>query len=138
MKNCHLSACLIIFGIFILGCPSDPKTDKQNAPNSVVEFFDGAERQTETSEDRLKVRNALNDILTLTADSLRTRRYADYQGTAGAWSVTTVLEKHFVAHHPMELDTVRFYSDCRSDDARKLIERHLAEVAAAIKADSIE
>ncbi len=128
---------LLMIVLTISGCASDQKTDRQAAPNTVVMFFQNAERQTESADDRLKVRQALNDMLTLAPDSLRARRYADYQGKAGAWTITTLLAKHFMPDHPMELDTSTFYTDYVSADARKLIEQHVGNLEAAIKNDSL-
>lgn len=131
-------AYLIILGLFMIGCASEPKTEQKTAPNNVVEFLSGAERQTETADDRLKVMQALDDMLALTADSLRARRYADYQGNTGVWTITTLLERYFNPGHPMALDTTVFFSDYLSADARALIERHLSEVKVALQGDSIE
>jgi hypothetical protein len=67
------------------------------APNPLVAYLRGAELQCEDDAQRINVRRALDDLATLPLDELRVRRYADYQGTPGAWDLPRVLRAWLTA-----------------------------------------
>jgi hypothetical protein len=93
------------------------------ATNPVVAYLRGAELQCESSQVP-NIRQALDDLVTLPATTLRARRYSDYSGTAGAWDLPRVLRSHFVPNDPRaaglidDLDV--FWAAADSDDVRVL------------------
>ena len=77
-------------------------TCRDKGPNTVVVYLQGAERQSEDLDQRREIEKALNDMLTLTPDELRARRYANYQMEPGAWTIIQFLHRYFVprSHGP--------------------------------------
>jgi hypothetical protein len=116
--------------VLLLALPSCAKTA---GPNSVALFLRGAERQTETADQMLQVRQALHDMIDLGVDDLRGRRYPDYTMTPGQWPVTVLLSKYFVPGTPMELDEEAFYRDVGKSEARVAIQEQIQAIDKAMK-----
>lgn len=96
--------------------------------NRVVQYFTGAERQVETDGQKEEIRHVLRDLLSLPAAQVKDRRYADYEGKAGAWTAPQLLEKYYVPAKPMGLDNARFYQDIETPRARTLFKRLLEDL----------
>jgi len=111
---------------------------RDSGPNTVVAYLQGAERQSEDLDQRREIEKALNDMLTLSPDELRTRRYANYQMEPGAWDIIHLLHRYFVPEKLKGLDEARFYRDIAKPEARAVIQEHLREVREAIAADEEE
>lgn len=108
---------------------------REQGPNSVVAFLQGAERQSEDLDQRLEIEKALNDMLTLKPDELRSRRYANYQMQAGAWTIIQLLHRYFASRGPVYIDEDRFYQDVTDPAARAVIQENLRKVREAIALD---
>jgi hypothetical protein len=104
-----------------------------SSENSVVQFLDGAERQTETDQQRRVVRRALTDMLRLPPKSLQKRRYPDYEGYAGVWSIREVLRHYFVPRRPSSLQGENFDSEYLAAEGQAVIRRQLAGVEKALE-----
>src|SRR5689334_3220124 len=57
----------------------------------LVDFLSHADLQIETAAQRTELMKALNDMATLPPEELAKRRYADYQGNAGKWTLLRIL-----------------------------------------------
>ncbi len=108
--------------IVLAGCGnSSPRT------NVVAAYLDHADRQYETSGQRDEIVRALRDMLDRSPSELRARRYADYEGHAGAWPVTTLLEKYFVPTGAVRtLPEDAFYRDVGKPEAKAAIRGQLS------------
>jgi len=103
----------------LAGCSTTPET------NSLVVFFDGAERQSETDDQRREIERALRDTLEMPAEELKRQRYADYQMNRDTWTVVELLSHYFVPNVPAILDPTTFYRDIASSDARSAVQEQL-------------
>ena len=83
---------LIAVACLFCGCPG------KRSP--VADYFDHAELQCETDQQRESVVAALNDALALPAAELRARRYPDYTGREGQWDFATLLSRYLVPDRP--------------------------------------
>jgi len=115
------------------GGSSPGSSSPSNAENSIAAFLKNAERQSETDDQRREIQRALRDMLDKSADELRQVRYADYGGTANAWSITELLRHYFVPNPPAALDEKRFYEDLGEPAARAAIQHQLDEVSRALQ-----
>lgn len=106
-----------------------PDTD---VGNTIAAFLVGAEQQWETADQGREIERALNDMLTLGPDVLRTQRYANYQMEPNAWSITELLYRYFVSEALRMLDEGRFYQDITAPSAQAAIRGHLREVRRSI------
>src|SRR5271169_552087 len=70
--------------------------------NTVEDHLNGAEEQVETDDQRAVIRQALVDMLHEPLESLREKRYPDYQLHPHKWPITEVLYRYFVSDPPIE------------------------------------
>jgi hypothetical protein len=108
---------------------------RDKGPNTVVAYLQGAERQSEDTDQRREIEKALNDMLTLTPDELRKRRYANYQMEPGAWDIIYLLHRYFVPQKLRGLDETRFYRDVTDPASQAIIRDHLQRVRMRIELD---
>ena len=126
--------CLILVTLMSVSCaPIVGAQVKSKHPlNSVATYLEHAEIQAETDEQRQEIRRALSDMLKEPTAELRTRRYADYQGTPNMWSITRLLTAYFVPQTPQSLEPKRFYEDVGKPEAKSAIQRQLDEISRAL------
>ena len=98
---------------------------RDKGPNTVVAYLQGAEQQWEDMDQQREVEKALNDMLKLTPDELRKRRYANYQLEPGAWTILQLLHRYFVSRGLVYIDESRFYRDIADPAAQAVIRDHL-------------
>lgn len=103
-----------------------PTCGREAAPNAVAAYLEGAERQSETDDQRREIRRALQDMLDLDAKALAARRYADYQLRPGRWTAIQVLERYFVPRTRTALDPATFYEDVKKAAAMEAVRKQLA------------
>jgi hypothetical protein len=108
---------------------------RDKGPNTVVAYLQGADQQFENANQRREIEKALNDMLTLSPDDLRKRRYANYQMQPGAWTIIDVLHKYFLPSKPVGLNHRRFYRDIADPAAQAVIRDHLQRVRMRIELD---
>lgn len=117
----------LVLGISLFACLLASNCSSQ-PENVVAAYLGGAERQVETVEQRNEIHKALSDLLNLSPAEARTRRYADYQGNAGAWTSIQLLQKYYAPVKPMDIDEDRFYRDVGASEARGALKRCLNEL----------
>lgn len=122
----------LAMGLVALGLAVAAGGCARQQTNSVAVFLEHAERQTESPQQRAEVRQALSDMLQLAPDQLAQRRYRDYDGTPGAWTVLQLFERYFVPAHAAVLDSASFYRDVTQPAAREAIQRQLTAVERAL------
>jgi hypothetical protein len=108
---------------------------RDKGPNTVVAYLQGADQQFENANQGREIEKALNDMLTVSPDELRKRRYANYQMQPGAWTIIDVLHKYFLPSKPVGLNQRQFYQDVADPAAQAVIRAHLREVREAIAMD---
>jgi len=96
--------------------------------NDVAAFLAGAERQSESEDQKGEIRRALQDVLKLPPAELRGRRYADYQMRTNAWTVVELLQRYYVPRSRAFLDPETFYDQLRDRRVRTAVERHLMDL----------
>jgi hypothetical protein len=96
--------------------------------NPVANYLRGAELQCENDEQRANIATALNDALTLSGDSLATKRYKNYQGQEDQWDLPTLIYRHFVPDHLGATLGKRFYRDVKAKEAQEVIKQMLQRI----------
>ncbi len=124
---------MVIMTLAAAGCHYFRRAEDRTPANTVISYLHEAQRQTETTQDRLQLKQALEDILNLPPPQLKSRRYADYQGHPGAWSVTRLISQYFIPARPVALDSVAFYDQYRDPEAQALIRVHLETLNADLR-----
>ena len=128
----HAASMQVAFRIALLlglstpasACVTPTPNTPARMPNPIVSYLRGAELQCEDDAQRANIHRAFEDLATLPAAELRARRYADYQGTPGAWDLPRVLRSHFVPSNPHDAGIVddpdAFWAAADSDEVRAL------------------
>ena len=102
------------------------------AENPVAEYFENAELQYEGEVQKENILTALEDILRLPEDELRTRRYKDYTGKDDAWDLPTLIYRHFVPDEQKNLGD-NFYEDVKTKEMQEKIERMIAQLRESVQ-----
>lgn len=128
------SLCLILITLISVSCGPQvgAQVKSKHSLNSVAAYLENAEIRAETDEQRQEIHRALSDMLKKPTAELRTRRYADYQGTPNMWSITQLLTAYFVPQTPQSLESKRFYKDVGKPEAKLAIHRQLDEINRAL------
>ncbi|HEY9157285.1 hypothetical protein [Candidatus Binatus sp.] len=96
-------------------------------PRNIVEdYLNGAEEQSETDEQRVVIKQAFLDMLIEPIESLRKKRYPDYQMHPHKWPITEVLYHYFVpAPGYIGFDGGECFRDVKKPGAQEMIQKWL-------------
>jgi len=98
------------------------------AANPVAQYLKGAELQYETEIQKENIVTAFNDILNLSVEELKERRYKDYTGKENQWDLYTLIYRHFVSAPPGVHLGDNFFNDVKLEEAqeqvRQILEKH--------------
>jgi hypothetical protein len=93
--------------------------------NTVEDYLNGAERQSETDDQKIVIKQAFVDMLYEPLESLRKKRYPDYQMHPHKWPITEVLYHYFVPDPLITFDSDEFFRDVKKPEAQKVIRKWL-------------
>jgi hypothetical protein len=100
------------------GVPSAALTRPRN---TVEDYLNGAEEQSEDDDQMAVVKQALADMLYEPVDSLRRKRYPDYQMHPRKWPITQVLYSYIVPNPLIWFDDDEFFRDVKKSEAQQMI-----------------
>lgn len=86
---------VVLWIIFCSGCAIFPERVMHTS-----QYFDGVEIQYENELQKKDIKQVLCDILNLSKDDLRKKRYPDYAGKEKSWSLSQIIYRYFVADNP--------------------------------------
>ena len=110
----------LFLGIVLIGC--------RKAENPVLNYFENAELQYEGKLQEENIMTALNDILNLSEEELKAKRYKDYAGKEDQWDLHTLIYKHFVPDKKGKSLGNNFYHDVKSKKVQGKIKQILAQI----------
>jgi hypothetical protein len=93
--------------------------------NAVEDYLNGAEEQFETDDQEAVIKQAFADMLYEPVESLRKKRYPDYQLHPHKWPITEVLTSYFLPDSPAGFDDDEFFRDVKKPEAQKVIQKWL-------------
>ena len=97
--------------------------------NSVEDYLNGAEEQSETDDQRAVIKQALLDMLNEPIESLRKKRYPDYQLHPHKWPITEVLTSYFVPDPGyIDFEGDEFFRDVKKPEAQEVIQKWLDHI----------
>ncbi|MGB8682191.1 MAG: hypothetical protein WCD12_04850 [Candidatus Binatus sp.] len=91
--------------------------------NTVEDYLNGAEEQVETNDQEAVIKQAFADMLYEPVESLRKKRYPDYQLHPHKWPITEVLTSYFLPDSFAGFDDDEFFRDLKKPEAQKVIQR---------------
>jgi hypothetical protein len=109
-------------------CKSPEKPSASTTENEVVVYLHSAERQAESPAQEQEILKALEDLRTLPPAQLKERRYADYSGKPGQWTLAQLLQKYFVPVTLRTIDEDALYRDAQDANARATIDEHVRAI----------
>jgi hypothetical protein len=107
------------------GTATPAHSARAGAPNQLVLYPDGAERQAETDEQRREILRALEDLRTMSPAALSQRRYADYEDKPEQWTLVQLLQKYFVPRELCSIDEETLHRDAQTPRAREVVEQQI-------------
>ena len=144
MKKYFL-VCLILFW----GCRYQSDISQPPIPpcehrgSNIAKYLEGAERQSETDDQRKEILKALRDLLVLSPDEMLRQRYADYQLEPRKWTAVKLLHSYFVPTIPcMEGNrqtfyflehTEKLYKNATTPEAQEEIVKHIKKIKSTIE-----
>ncbi len=93
--------------------------------NPVTEYLKGIELQYETEIQKESIIVALNDILKLSSEQLKEKRYKDYTSEEDQWDLPTLIYRYFVPDRQGKSLGDNFYYDVKSEEVQKQIKQIL-------------
>lgn len=118
------------------GKPQTPVASEakvQAAVTALDSYFEDAEIQAEDQAQREEVLRALRDMTSLSAESVRERRYADYSGTPNRWTLAEVLKHHVFSPSNVTLTDEVLVNALTTDEAKASMRRVLSEYEARVR-----
>lgn len=96
--------------------------------NQVLIYLKGAELQYEGKLQKENIITALNDILKLSAEQLKTKKYKDYTGKENKWNLPTLIYRHFVPDAKNKTLGNNFYRDLKSRETQIEIKKIIMRI----------
>ena len=108
----------------------DAMSSGSRRPRDTVEdYLNGAEEQSETDDQKAVIRQAFADMRYEPVATLRKKRYPDYQMHLHKWPITEVLYSYFVPDPGyIGFDDDEFFRDVKKPEAQEVIKKWLAHM----------
>lgn len=132
--------CLFAIILLIMAACSSNSSDKKNElqKDEFLKYFENVEIQYETETQKESILTVLNDILNLSADELKNKKYPNYTGKENQWDLPTLINRYFV---PADKNTTLeffFYTKIKRKEVQEQIEKILANLQNDEKSIKIE
>ena len=101
--------------------------------NPVLIYLKAAELQYEGKLQKENIITALNDILKLSAEQLKTKKYKDYTGKENKWNLPTLIYRHFVPDAKNKTLGNNFYRDIKSREVQLEIRKIIMRINSTIR-----
>lgn len=111
----------------LIDLPLSDFTDSGVVPdNTIVAILQDVEINYETPVQLKQICTALNDMATLSASDIQKRRYADFNGKQGEWTLLQVMYAYFLPTQKVNLQN--FYEDIEQPLSREIVRETLKDM----------
>lgn len=86
--------------------------------NRVLNYLKNSELKFDNKIQRDNIMDAGKDVILLSSDDLKLRRYKDYDGNENQWDLQTLFTKHFVPKKPGLDWGDDFYHEVKQDSVQ--------------------
>jgi len=100
----------------------------KDSDNHVLNYFSNAELQYEGEIQRENLISAMNDVLNLSEEQLKLKKYKDYSGKENLWDLPTLIYKHFVPDNEDKTLGNNFYHDIKTKEVQEKIRQILKQI----------
>ena len=115
-----ITVLLILFIIQLTSC--------KDSENQVLNYFNNVELQYEDQVQEETILEAMNDILNLSEEQLKLKRYKDYSGLENHWDLPTLIYKYFVPDNESKTLGENFYKDVKVKEVQERIKKILSQI----------
>jgi len=100
---------------------ADAQSQQPATDSPLLAYLDNVEIQYETDRQRSNLAAALKDVLELSPEELQQKRYADYQGKPGQWTLQQLFDRHLVPDGQGKTTGRDFYNDLKQPAVQERI-----------------
>jgi hypothetical protein len=100
----------------------------QSPQNPVLNYLTNAELQYEGAAQKENIANAMHDILSLSEEGLKARKYMDYTGKDNQWDLPTLITRHFVPDKQGKTLGNNFYHDIQLKETKEIVSHILERI----------
>ena len=100
----------------------------KDSDNQVLNYFNNTEIQYEGDIQRENLITAMKDILNLSEEQLKLKKYKDYSGEDNQWDLKTLIYKHFVPDNQSKTLGDDFYHDIKAKEVQEKIRQILKQI----------
>jgi len=93
-----------------------------------LNYFNNVELQYKGQIQEENIIAAMNDILNLSEEQLKLKRYKDYSGLENQWDLPTLIYKYFVPDKESKTLGNNFYKDVKAKEVQKQIKKMLDQI----------
>jgi hypothetical protein len=106
-------------------CNSNTSSNKniEMQEDELFNCFENVEIQYETEEQRENILSALNDILYLSVEELKNKKYKNYVGEMNKWDLETLIYRHFISDTKDMKFGDDFYNNLKSKEVQEQVEK---------------
>jgi len=97
-----------------------------------------SEIQYETDEQKRIIINVLNDMLSLSSEELKNKKYPNYSNQIDTWDLPTVIERYFVPNNDTLLFEEDFYSNIKTNEVQEIIKDLIVHLKTDNKKEEVE
>ena len=115
-----ITVLLILFIIQLTSC--------KDSENQVLNYFNNVELQYEGRVQEETILEAMNDILVLSEEQLKLKRYKDYSGLENQLDLPTLIYKYFVPDNESKTLGENFYKDVKVKEVQERIKKILSQI----------
>jgi hypothetical protein len=111
--------------IFLLAACNSNTSNKNNdlQEDELFYYFENVEIQYETEEQRENILSALNDIIYLSVEELKNKRYKNYMGEMNKWNLETLINSHFIPDNKNKKLGDNFYDKLKRKEVQEQVEK---------------
>ena len=122
--------CLFAIILLIMTACSSNSSDKKDdlQKDELFKYFENTEVQYETNEQKESIITALKDILSLSVEELKNKRYPNYTGEENKWDLLTLINRYFVPTGENIILGNNFYTKIKRKEVQEQIEEILAKL----------
>jgi len=100
----------------------------KNSDNQVFNYFNNAEIQYDGEIQKENLITAMNDVLNLSEEQLKLKKYKDYSGNENQWDLPTLIHKHFVPDKEDKTLGKNFYHEIKAKEVQEKIIQMLKQI----------
>ena len=115
---------VLAFAVFSFAACAQDSSDQQ-----LYTYLNGAELQVETDDQRQEIKKALQNMLNLSPEVLKKKRYKNYRIEENQWTLVELLQAYYFPSKPMALEhDISLYRETSDPKVRQIVSKLLSNL----------